>query len=186
MPGRSSACAWSFHTLRVLALERPGLHDDSEQADRVGVGRLDGHIRARIPIGGRGDEDLELRLVQVVGRRANLRLDLGLALRVGQVPRDGSLARAGAHGIGESEIVVERDAELNDTEEQDREHGKYEGELHHSLALLSLSPKLGEHWNWLFFRSRYVISAVLLCMTRGGRSLLRECPPLADSSTRGR
>src|SRR4051812_19078830 len=157
MPGRSSACAWSFHTLRVLALERPGLQDDSEQADRVGIGRLHRHVRAWIPVGGRRDEDLELRLIQVVGRRANLRLDLGLALRVGQVPRHRSLARARAHGIGEGEVVVERDAELDDTEEQDREHGKYEGELHHRLALLSLSPKLGEHWNWLFFRSRYVI-----------------------------
>src|SRR3954449_2247097 len=155
MPGRSSACAWSFHTLRGRTRERPGLHDHSEQADRIGVRRPNRDVRARIP--GRRrcrDEDLELRLVQVVGRRAYLRLDFGLTLRVGQVTRDRSLARSRAHGIGEGEIVVERDAELDDAEEQDREHGKYEGELDHRLALLSLSPKLGQHWNWLFFRSR--------------------------------
>src|SRR3954468_1119668 len=171
MPGRSSACAWSFHTLRGRARERSGLHDHSEQADRIGVGRPHGHVGAWIPgRRGRADEDLELRLVQVAGRRTNLRLDLGLTLRVGQVARDRSLARPCAHGVGEGEVVVERDAELDDTEEQDREHGKYEGELHHRLTLLSLSPKLGEHGNWLFFRSRYVLSAVLPCMTRGGRS----------------
>src|ERR671922_2932976 len=94
MPGRSSTCAWSFHTLRRLARQEAVLDDLAEQIDRVRVARRHGHIGARLPAPGRGDRHLELAGVETVGRGIDLRLDPGLALAGGEIPGDRRLARA--------------------------------------------------------------------------------------------
>src|SRR5215210_2361721 len=118
MPGRSCACAWSFHTLRRLAREQAVLHDLAEQVDRVGVRRSDGHVRPGLPTAGRGDRDLEPARFEAVCRPVDLLLDLRLALRGREEAGYGCLPRPGAHGVGHGEVVVEDDPELDDAEEE--------------------------------------------------------------------
>src|SRR5215216_698324 len=118
MPGRSSTCAWSFHTLRGLAREIAVLDDLAEQVDGVRIGGSHGHVTARLPVGRGRDRDLELAGVEAVGRGVDLGSDLPLAFTGGQVAGDRRLAGAGANCVGDGEVIVENDPELDDSEEQ--------------------------------------------------------------------
>src|SRR5918996_3671747 len=117
MPGRSSACAWSFHTLRRPARQEAVLHDLAEQVDRVRIRGCNGHIGPGLPGAGRANRDLELARVEVVGRGVDLGLHLRLTRAGRQIAGDCGLACAGADGIRYSEVVVEDDPELDDSEQ---------------------------------------------------------------------
>src|SRR5207247_2607998 len=45
-------------------------------------------------------------------------------------------ARAGAHGVGQRHVILEGDAELDDAEQHDEQHGQDEDELHHRLTVV--------------------------------------------------
>jgi hypothetical protein len=52
------------------------------------------------------------------------------------VSPDGCLAGACANGVGQREVVVEDDPELDHAEQEQSENGENESELRHGLPLL--------------------------------------------------
>jgi hypothetical protein len=52
------------------------------------------------------------------------------------VPADGALASSGANGIGQRDVVVEDDPELDHAEQEQGEDRQDESELRHRLPLL--------------------------------------------------
>src|SRR5437588_710890 len=105
---------------------------DPEQGDRVRVRGRHRHVRAGLPA--RGDRDVEVALLEVFGRGADGRF--GRSARVGGLAGHCGLARAGAGGVGQLDVVVEDDPELDDGEQDQGEDRKNERKLGHRLALL--------------------------------------------------
>src|SRR5262249_54678567 len=60
----------------------------------------------------------------------------GASLRVGQLPADGSLARACARRVRKRDVVVEDDSELNDRKEQQRQNRQCERKFGERLSSL--------------------------------------------------
>src|SRR5919205_1485480 len=117
-----------------------------EQVDRVRVRHVDDDVAARTP-GRWRDGHLELALVELPRRRAYFLL--GETVGTIGLTRDGGLPRAGACGVGDRQIVVEGDPELDDAEEEERQHGQNDGELDHRLsAFVSQLMRLVRHFLW--------------------------------------
>src|ERR1700694_2314533 len=133
----SGACAVgprSFHAFLCRAVHASRPDHQSEQADLVRVVSRDRCLGARGPTWVDGDRDIELGLVEVGrGVAHSRRRRTGW---VGEVPADGCLAGACADGIGEREVLVEGDPELDDAEQKQGEDREDESELCHRLSLL--------------------------------------------------
>src|SRR5581483_4853673 len=109
-------------------------HPEERDADRVRVGGGDGDDASRrVPLRV-ADVDAELRLVEL-RRRVAYRLH-GIARAPAVEPRDDRLARTGAGGVGDRDVVMEGDAELDHGEEERDDERRDERELDGGLSFL--------------------------------------------------
>src|SRR5439155_2719720 len=118
--------------------------DETDDADRVGVGHLHGDIRALRERGAVGEGDRDVALVESRGCALGGGGGCGLGGAGAQRAADGGLARALAGGGGHLDVIVEDDTELQDREQDQQQHGKDHGELDDRLTLLVLLASL-EH-----------------------------------------
>src|SRR3954470_19180943 len=113
--GRADGDDGSLDALRHRAVEPARLDDESEHLDVVRVGGGNGDVG---PLDeGRRDGDGEVRGFEVGGRATDLLLRRGGRRR--EPAGDGALACAGPDGVGQRDVVVEDDAELDDGQEEE-------------------------------------------------------------------
>jgi hypothetical protein len=61
------------------------------------------------------------------------------------MPGDSALARAGTNSVRERQVVVERDSELDYTEQQQSDDREYESEFRHRLSTLVSKFRSSDH-----------------------------------------